>query len=132
MLTDLVVVLAGAIVYKDIETILYGLIMIYANGEIINKIVKGADARWMVLAMSSKREEISKRIIKEVDRGTTLMNGEGGYSGLPVDMLLCVVDSQEMFALKHIIKEADPKAFVIVSQTSEILGEGFKNIHSEG
>lgn len=131
MLTDIVVVVAGALVYRDIETILYGVVMIYVSGEVIDRMVKGSDARWMVLAMSTRGEEISRQVQGEIGRGTTIINATGGYSGQNIPILLCVVDAREMFALKKIIRRCDTRAFVIVSQAAEILGEGFKDILKE-
>lgn len=128
LLFDLTVVLTGAIVYGKIETALYSIVMIYIVGEVIDKVIKGADERWVVLVMSEKREEISKRILTEISRGTTLMEGKGGYSNAPVKMLLCVTDNRQIFELKKLIKDIDSDAFVIVSQTAEILGQGFKSI----
>lgn len=130
MLTDLVIVVLGAIVYRDIETILYGIVLLYVSGVMLDRVVKGSDERWMVLTMSKKGEEISKGIQNEVGRGTTLINATGGYSGDEMPLLLCVVDAREMFALKKVIKRCDPRAFVIVSQAAEILGEGFKDFNN--
>lgn len=131
MLTDIVVVVAGAIVYRDIETILYGIVLIYVSGEVIDRMVKGSDARWMVLAMSAMGKEISREVGQEIGRGTTLIEAQGGYSGQKLPLMLCIVDAREMFALKKLIKRIDPKAFVIVSQAAEILGEGFKELGNE-
>lgn len=131
LVTDLAVVAAAAVVYRSLEAALYGAVMIYVSTEVIDRIIAGADARRMVLAVTQNKEAMTRRIIDELNRGVTVFDAMGGYSGSSVGVLLCVVENQQLFALKSCIWRTDPKAFVIVTQATEILGEGFKPMEIE-
>ena len=80
----------------------------------------------MFLIFSPKEEEISKGIIERMDRGATILRGRGAYTGAEQEVLLCAARKREYGALTRIIKDIDPDAFVIVSEVSQILGEGFR------
>ncbi|MFZ5753750.1 MAG: YitT family protein, partial [Bacillota bacterium] len=70
--------------------------------------------------------QISQAIIKELDRGATILKGQGAYTGQDKDVLYVVVSRYQLLRLKNIVQEADPRAFVIVNDVREVLGEGFR------
>ncbi|MEG2203771.1 MAG: YitT family protein [Oscillospiraceae bacterium] len=131
LLTDLAVVAAAALLYRSLETVMYGVILIYAASEVIDRLIAGADARRLVLVVTRKRESVSDCIVRTMGRGTTLLEAIGGYSGLPTGVLMCVIEDTQLFALKRAVRALDPEAFVIVAQAAETLGRGFKSIHDE-
>ncbi|MEG1972009.1 MAG: YitT family protein [Oscillospiraceae bacterium] len=131
MLTDVVVILGGAVVFRDIEVILLGIICTYVQSAVINRMIEGEDERWMMLAITKRYKEISLRVMEEVDRGATVIKCFGAFSGDEMGIVLCVMASREVFIAKRVIKEMDPKAFTIVTSATETLGEGFKDILKE-
>ena len=78
------------------------------------------------LVASSKEKEIVNHIIKNIDRGCTVLNGNGGYTGSDVKIIYTVLNSNQFIALKKHVKEIDPAAFLTVNDSTEVLGEGFK------
>ncbi len=131
MAFDFLVVTTAGIVYKDLESVLYALLLIYISGEIINRMLRGLDVRKLVLIVSSKSSEISNVIIKDLSRGATVIDAKGAYSGASTNMVVCAVSNQEFPKLKRMLREIDSTAFIMVTEAGEILGEGFKSISED-
>lgn len=129
LFVDVVVLAASSLVYRQLESALYGLIAIFACSRVLDSLLYGLDVGKMVLVISEKSEEISKLIISDLDRGATLLAGRGAYSGQDRFVVLSAVRKNQFYRLKRLVHEADPKAFVIVAEAGEIMGEGFKPIH---
>lgn len=128
MVTDLVVVLFAAIAYRSVDAILYGGVMIYLSTAVIDRLIAGADARKMALIITRTPAQTTGALLSQLNRGVTVFDARGGFSGEPLSVLLCVVERQQLFELKKITYQSDPRAFVIVTQAMETLGEGFKRI----
>lgn len=86
----------------------------------------GLNRSKMSLIITNKEMEVRDAIIHELDRGVTGISGYGGYTDSTRPILMCVIDQSEFTKLKQLVKLVDPKAFVIVMDASEVLGEGFK------
>ncbi|MGM9923414.1 MAG: YitT family protein [Bacillus sp. (in: firmicutes)] len=125
-LIDGLIVIAACLTF-DIERGLYALIGLYATGKTIDLVQMGVDRTKMTLIITNKEEEIRKAIFEKIDRGVTELSGKGGYTESDKPVLLCVVDQAQFAKLKQLVKSIDPNAFVIVTDASEVLGEGFKN-----
>lgn len=125
-----VIMCCAALVYGNIEAALYGLIMTFTAGRVMDMILNGADAAKSVMVVTYKPEEISKLIIERLNRSATIISGKGAYRGDDTFVLLCVVRKSEFFRLKKLIREADPMAFVVVNEANQILGNGFRAIDS--
>ena len=121
---DAAIVLTGAAVF-GIRPTLYALIAIYAVTRMSDGILEGLKFSKMVYIISDRYEEIAGTIMEEIDRGVTGLKAEGMYSGSDKMMLCCVVSRKEISQIKEIVREYDPRAFVIVSDVREVLGEGF-------
>lgn len=121
---DAAIVLTGAAVF-GIRPTLYALIAIYAVTRMSDGILEGLKFSKMVYIISDRYEEIAGTIMEEIDRGVTGLQAEGMYSGSDKMMLCCVVSRKEISQIKEIVREYDPRAFVIVSDVREVLGEGF-------
>lgn len=121
---DAAIVLTGAAVF-GFRPALYALIAIYAVTRMSDGILEGMKFSKMVYIISDHFGEIAKVIMEEMDRGVTGLNAEGMYSGNAKKMLCCVVSRKEISQIKEIVREYDPRAFVIVSDVREVLGEGF-------
>ena len=125
LLADFFVIAFAGIAFKSAELALYGLISLYVTAQIVDLVQEGPSTSKAFWIMSGKADDVSSAILKDLDRGVTFFQGKGGYTGQQRDMLLCVVDTSEVTRLKDLIRKIDPRAFVIVSDAHEVLGEGF-------
>lgn len=125
LLADFFVIAFAGIAFKSAELALYGLISLYVTSQIIDLVQEGPSAAKAFWIMTAKPDEISRAILGDLDRGVTVFQGKGGYTGQERDMLLCVVETGQFTHLKDVIHQNDPKAFVIVTDAHEVLGEGF-------
>lgn len=130
-IVDAVVVAASIIVYGNVQTPLYAVIVIFVTGLIIDHIIYGADAGKMMMIVSAHYEEVSAAIMGEMDRGVTHLQARGGYTGEERPVLLCAVRKTEAYRLRRLVYRIDPAAFIVVLSTDEVLGEGFKDSHKE-
>lgn len=131
ILVDAIVVVASMAVFKNIESGLYALISIYVIGSVVDTILGGQNTGRMVLIVSDRYTEIARDIIETMGRGATLLNASGAYSGAERRVVMCAVRSTEYPLLRDLIKRHDPQAFLITSNVSEILGEGFAPLNEK-
>lgn len=130
IIVDGVVLLLSIFVFKNVESGLFGLISLYACTRVIDAILYGNDVGSMVTIVSLHPQSIADRIIRELERSATIVKGRGAYSQSDTGILLCTVRKSQFSRLKHIIRDTDPAAFVMVMETTEVFGEGFKEIHA--
>lgn len=121
---DALIVLAGVAVF-GIQAALYALIAIYALSKVSDGMLEGLKFSKMVYIISDENEKIAKAVMEEMGRGVTGLDATGMYSGARRQMLCCVVSKKEISRIKELVREQDRKAFVIVSDVREVLGEGF-------
>ena len=129
-LVDCCVILSAAFT-MSIRAALYALINIFVTGRVVDMELAGFGSAKACFIITGKAEAIARRIMKELDRGATLLPGRGAYSGDDRTVLLSVVSSVEVFPLKRIVQAEDDKAFVFISDTHETLGEGFSNLSGD-
>ncbi len=130
-IVDLLVIAISMLVFRSIDSALYAIIAMFTTGRLIDALLYGLDTGKLVLVVTTQCDDLAKKIISDLNRGVTILNGRGGYSGAPRDMLVCAVRNSQYFKLKSLAYELDPKAFIIVTSASEIRGEGFKPIKDE-
>lgn len=123
---DFVVVVTAGFFYRTMEAALYALITIYVTERAIDAVLYGSTEGQVVYIISDHYKEIADRIIIEADRGLTFLDGEGGYKGAPKKVIMCAIPSRQFGVIRKFITEIDPAAFIIVSPTRHIIGEGFK------
>lgn len=130
---DMLVVLATIPVYRSIESPLYAIVFVFVTTKVIDMVMYGSDSGTgkMMFIISKNNQEIKEHILKDLDRGVTELKSRGGYSGVEGEVLLCAVRRGEMHRTLDIVKNADPRAFVIVGDAHEITGEGFKDGQEE-
>ncbi len=121
---DAVIVLAGVWMF-GLKSALYAIICIYLVAKVSDGILEGLKFSKQVYIISECYGEIADRIIEELDRSATALEGTGMYSGNKKQMLFCVVSKKEIVKLRDIVKSIDKSAFVIVSDAREVFGEGF-------
>ncbi|MTD30488.1 YitT family protein [Planomicrobium sp. YIM 101495] len=125
-LIDGLIVLAAAIVF-DIEKGLYALLSLYVTTKAIDLVQVGFGRSKLVYIITNHQIAIRDAIFDHIDRGVTQLPATGGYTDTEKPILMVVVHQTEFTQLKELVKTIDPAAFVIVSDASEVLGEGFKN-----
>lgn len=124
MFIDGMIVLSSALVFS-LERALYAIISIYLTGKVIDVVQLGfSNYAKMAFIISEKEEEIKNVILHKINRGVTRLSGTGGYTNDKRPVLMCVLDQSELSQLKQIVEEVDPSAFVIVSNSIEVLGKG--------
>ena len=131
MASDLVIVGVSAILLRSFDGLLYSVISIFTMGKLADLMLDGSQHAELALIISKKPEETAKRISEKLDRGATLLDGKGSYTGEEKRVVMSVVGRRELFLLKEVVSEVDPDAFVIVCQAAEVLGEGFSDKRRE-
>jgi uncharacterized membrane-anchored protein YitT (DUF2179 family) len=126
LMTDTLVVLAAGFVFGW-QRALYAIIVLYVSGLVVDNTLEGAGTVRTALIVSGQAETVTGRILSEMERGVTILNGTGAYTGAVRSVLYCVVNRSEVQQLKTIVHEADPKAFMVIGQAHEALGEGFQS-----
>ena len=126
LLIDAFIVSLAGIIFGSWEVLLYSAATLYVCSYIIDLMVEGIDFAKAAYIISENPRLISEQISKTLERGTTALNAFSHYSGAEKTVLLCVVKKYEINKLKKIIKSVDRNAFVILSDTREVLGNGFK------
>ncbi len=124
---DGVIAVSAAVVF-DLEKGLYALIGLYVTTKTIDIVQLGFSQSKMVYIITNYENEVRDAIYKEIKRGVTKIPAIGGYTGKDRPVLMVVVYQTEFTKLKQVLKNVDPKAFVIVSDAYEVLGEGFKRV----
>ena len=126
MIIDAAIVILNVIFLKKVEIALYSAITIYLMGKVIDIIFEGIYFTKLVFIISDKSEEISKIIVNNIKRGVTGVYGKGIYTEENKLVLMCAIGRRELAELKSYIKEIDPNAFLIITNSREVLGTGFK------
>ena len=121
-----IVLLAGALLFP-LEKVLYTLIYIYVSTRILNLVITGLSQRKAVMIVSNLGEAISRKILEDIKRGVTVLRGQGAYSGRDEKVLYTVVNFKELSRVKQLIRQIDPQAFVVVSDTLEVMGQRIGN-----
>lgn len=107
------------------EDLLYGIVMLLTISIVLNKVTMLGTSRTEIKIVSQKSEEIRQGILSQVDRGVTLLHGEGGYLGKPTEVILSIVSNHELPKITALAREIDPDCFMIVSRVTEVWGRGF-------
>lgn len=124
---DFLVVLAAAVFIGGTEA-LYAMIDIYVCGRVIDAVMVGFGGNKACFVMTDAWQKITGRVLNEIERGCTLLEARGAYSGTSRPVVMCVMSRQEMTALKRIVQEEDEKAFMFITEAHEALGEGFSRL----
>jgi uncharacterized membrane-anchored protein YitT (DUF2179 family) len=109
----------------DLNAALYSIIYVYTNGSVMDRIISSFSERRSVWIISSQSSEICRQILSKLHRGATLLSGKGAYSHSPIEVIYSVVTPFELAKLKDLVITADPKAFLIINETQEVIGKGF-------
>lgn len=121
---DGMVILLGLYVF-GLHATLYAIVSIYILAKISDAILEGFKYSKAAYIITNEYEEVARRLMEELERGVTGLEAKGMYTGQKKCVLYCVVSKKEIVAVKELVMDVDPDAFVIVSEVHEVLGEGF-------
>lgn len=126
IIVDAIIVGINAIFFREIEVALYSAIAIYLSGQMIDIIFEGTNFTKMIFIVSDKYQEIAKQIGEKIERGSTGIYAKGMYHEEEKIMLWCVASRKETPRIKQIAKKIDPDSFLVISNSREVFGYGFK------
>ena len=131
MYFDAAVVILTGIVFRDVTKALYTGIAVFVTSQVIDAVVYRFDYSKVVLIISDQYEAITQFIMRELDRGATYLEGSGSYSGNPKKVIMTVVKPAQIADLKEAVMALDSKAFLVVQDAHQVLGEGFSHYSKE-
>ena len=130
--SDIGIILLGGILFKDVDGIIYGMIVNYIIAIVADKIMYGMNSGKMTLIVTEQGQKVCQVIDDCCQRGSTILHGEGGYQGDKKQVVMCACSNKEMYAVQQAVKDADPQSFMIVLESNEVHGEGFKMVQIGG
>ena len=119
------IVLGTALVFKDVDGLICVLVT-YLMAIVLDRIMYGIDEGKMTLIVTEHGEKVSEQIDEYSGRGATILHGVVSYSKRKKDVVMCACNNKQMYTIKKIAHHIDPKAFTIIMESNEVLGEGFK------
>jgi uncharacterized membrane-anchored protein YitT (DUF2179 family) len=131
IMVDSTIVLASLFVFGDWKIPLYSFIVIFILGKVVDVTLQGISYDKTLFIISDKYQEIRDKIIVDLNRGGTFIQGEGMYNGAPKMIIYVVVNRREVAMLQEFISQIDPNAFLTVVDANEILGKGFRSLHEK-
>lgn len=126
LLVDMIIIIFASVVFKSFLLGLYAVVSIFITTKIMDSIIEGINFAKSIYIISDKSDIIAGHILEELDRGVTSLNGVGMYTGEDKRVLFCVVQKGQLPQLKRIVRSIDDKAFMILTDAREVLGEGFQ------
>jgi len=127
LIIDAFIVLTAALVFKNYELGLYAVISLFILSRVIDAVIVGVNYTKAVHIISDKPDEISQKLVFEMNHGMTRLSGKGMYSGKEKNVLLCIIRRRDLPHLKSVVSKIDNNAFIFVTDVREVLGEGFSN-----
>lgn len=121
-----IVIIGTVMVSKDVDSLIYGIIITYLLSMVVDKVMYGIDAGKVTLIVTDHGQEVCAKIDEILGRGSTILKGVGSFSKLEKDVVLCACDNKQMYGIRKLIKEIDKKAFLVIMESNEVVGEGFK------
>jgi uncharacterized membrane-anchored protein YitT (DUF2179 family) len=131
MMVDSVIVVFGTLVFGDWKTPMYSLLAIFFMGKVIDLVLQGISYDKVVLVVSDEFEAIGNMIIQRLNRGATAIKGQGMFNNKQRQIIFVVLNRRELLMLQESVSKIDPKAFMIVMNADEILGQGFRSLHDK-
>ena len=125
LIPDFIVIVLAAVAFGKVESALYGLVSLFITSKVMDMVLYGLDSSKVAYIISDSCKEITDAVIA-MDRGATILHGEGAYSGDEKKVLMVAFKQKEIVPLKEKVNEIDPHAFLIVCDAHDVLGEGFR------
>lgn len=131
LVPDAAVLVVAAIVFGKGEAALYGAVALFVCTRVMDAVLYGMDTSKVAYIISNQWQEIVDALVKEQDRGVTILRGEGAYTHQEKQVLMVAFKQKDIVQIKHTIRDLDPAAFLIVCDAHEVLGEGFGDHQKE-
>jgi len=128
LLFDFFIIGSSYFLFHDIEKIVFGFVEMGVNNYVLDRIINSNRQSVQFLIFSQKYDEIVERILQDMERGCTLLDGEGGYSKRPIKVVVLLTKKSESLTVFRLVKEIDPQAFISQSVVRGVYGEGFDQI----
>lgn len=126
MVVDLTMLLSVSLVFRSMESAMYGMISLYISTLVMDGVLYGLDQSKVAYIVTTRPQEIAAEIDRQMDRGATFLHGEGSFSREEKLVLMCAFKQKQIVPLKALVHELDPEAFLIVCDAHEVLGLGFR------
>lgn len=123
---DAVIVAFGGFILKNVDATIYGFIITYLLSRIIDQLMYGIDSGKMALIVTKRGQEVADAIAQYSNRGSTILKGNGSYSGEEKEVVMCACNNKQMYAVRKAVKRVDANAFTVIMESNEVVGEGFK------
>lgn len=123
---DTIVIAVSGLLIADIDAVLYGIILNYLYSVVLDRILNGMTSGKLTLIITDVPDQMVRAVDEISGRGATILKAVGGYSKEPKEVVMCASSSKEMFAIRKRAHEVDEKAFVIIVESNEVIGEGFQ------
>lgn len=124
---DMITISIGSLlVFRDVDSFIYGVLVTYLITTVMDRILYGIDEGKMTLIVTDDGQEVAKQIEEYAGRGSTILSGRGSYSGKGKDVVMCACNNKQMYAIKKKVRQMDPSSFMIIVESNEVVGEGFK------
>ena len=121
-----IVLLGTVLVSKDMDSLIYGVIVSYLMSIVVDKTMYGIDRGKVTLIVTEHGPDVCTRIDEVLGRGSTILKGIGSYSKQEKDVVMCACNNKQMYGIRKLVKEIDKKAFLVIMESNEVVGEGFK------
>ena len=128
---DIIIVSISGVVFKDLNIVFYALVTVIISGTALDYVLYGGDEAKMILVMTDMPEEIGNRLMNELEVGITYLQGKGGWKDTEKLVVFTIVPKRLGPQVEEIVKNEDPKAFMVISSANEIYGEGYKDFFAE-
>lgn len=123
---ETLIIFSIGLAFKDLNLVIWGYLNLFITTQIVDLTAEGVPYTKGAYIMSKSEDSIKERIISELDRGITVFHSEGGYSGEKQNVLFVVVNRRQITSLRRLVKEEDPKAFMVLVDVNDVMGDGFK------
>ncbi|MEE0419810.1 MAG: YitT family protein [Lachnospiraceae bacterium] len=124
-LSDVGIILAGGLIFRDVDGIIYGMIVNYLFALVVDKLMYGVNAGKLALVVTDHAHLITDTIEECCGRGSTILSGMGGYKKDEKSVVMCACNNKQMYYVQKAVKSADPDSFLIILESNEVHGEGF-------
>lgn len=125
-LTDVGIILVGGLLFRDIDGMIYGMIVNILSAVVIDKMIYGMNSGKVAFIVTKNGKRICDVIDECSQRGSTILKAQGGYKQDDIQVVMCACNSKEMYQVRKSVKDIDPDSFIVVVESHEVHGEGFK------
>ncbi|MCL2488359.1 MAG: YitT family protein, partial [Oscillospiraceae bacterium] len=130
LIVDALVVVSAAVVYKQVESALYSIVLLYLSTSVMDGLVYGSYKGRMLLIITKREADVTAGILEKIGRGVTKLKAQGAYTGAERGVLMCALRPSEVYALRSLVMDIDPEAFIVITASEEIHGEGFQQMRN--